>query len=277
MFWYGSKDIVRIFRKGNVIVAGHKGRGKDLLFQYVISRREKDGERHAANIRYTKKTQLRSISYYELTNNSLKNFISGKFETESKQFTQHEDFYISDAGVHLPSHESHRLDKDYPTLPTVYALSRHLGEFNIHANTQDYLRLWNKLREQADYCITCEKCRVLFGKIVFQRIIIYDRPQSAFEGILPYKINKSIFHPGSSSETRARADEFNARYGYVRRRFFWWIMPKIHYDTRAFYRKLYKNAPPKINKKKHRGFYNTKKQQKQQQPAIVEENEKKDG
>lgn len=247
LFWHGCRDIIRMFRKGNVIVAGHKGRGKDLLFQYVISRREKSGEIHAANIRYTPQTKIRSISYYELSNNSLKNFISGNYETESKIFTQKEDFYISDGGVHLPSHETKRLDRDYPTLPTVYALSRHLGQFNIHANTQAYERLWNKLREQADYCITCERCRVI-GRLVFQRIIVYDRPQSAFEYVLPYKINKSIFHPFASRESRARADEFNARYGYVRRYFFWWIMPKKHYDTRAFYQKLYKHEPPKTKK-----------------------------
>lgn len=251
IFHHGSADILRMFRKGNVIVAGHKGRGKDLLFQYVISARERDGEIHAANIKYTQKTKLRSISYYCLHDNHLTNFINGKFEAEGKMFTEKEDFYISDAGIHLPAHLSAKLDKDYPTLPTVYALSRHLGQFNIHANAQNYLRIWNKLREQADYCITCEKCRVI-GRLVFQRVIVYDRPESAFAYIMPYKIHKSLFHPLASKETRARADEFNAKYGYIRRLWFWWVMPKYHYDTRAFYRKLYKKKAPNIDTRRKR-------------------------
>lgn len=249
MFWYGSRDILAMFRTGNVIVAGHKGRGKDLLFQYVISRRQKAGEIYAANIYYTKKGTIRPITYYALKNNSLQNFVSDKFEIEGQTFVEKEDYYISDAGVHLPSHEHNKLEKLYPTLPTVYALSRHLGDFNIHCNTQEWVRVWDKLREQGDYFIYCERARVIFGKIAFQRVILYDRYETALHHIQPYIVRRSLILRRASKEDLARAHEFNAKYGYVRRVRFWHIIPKDHYNTREFYKKLYKKEPPKIDKK----------------------------
>lgn len=247
MFGYGNRNILGMFRKGNVIVAGHKGRGKDLLFQYVIAAREKKGEIHAANIKYTKNTVVRPISYYCLKNNSLANFVNDKFECESQTFKEREDYYISDAGVHLPSHDHARLQKQYPTLPIVYALSRQLADFNIHANTQEFVRIWDKLREQGDYFIYCEKATVLFHRIAFQRVIVYDRYETAVSHIQPYIVRRSPILRRASNEDLARAHEFNAKYGYVRRIRFWHVLPKEHYDTRAFYRKLYRKEAPDVD------------------------------
>lgn len=247
MLRYGCRDILKMFRSGNVIVAGHKGRGKDLLFQYVINAREKDGEPHAANIKYTKNTRVRPITYYSLKSNTLSNFISGKFEHEEQHFTEKEDYYISDAGIHLPSHDHAKLQKSYPTLPIVYALSRHLGNFNIHANSQGFLRIWDKLREQADYFIYSEKARVLFGRIAIQRVVIYDRYETAVSHIQPYKVYRTPILRRASAEDLARAHDFNAKYGCVRRVTFWHVLPKEHYDTRAFYKKLYRQEPPDVH------------------------------
>lgn len=245
---HGSKDVVRMFRSGNCIVAGHKGRGKDLLFQYVISAREKDGEIHAANIEYNKNTTVRAISDYELLSNNRKNFINGKYELEAKSFTPREDYYISDAGVALPAHSHSQLEKKYPTLPIVYALSRHLGEFNIHANAQEFGRIWDKLREQADYFFYCEKARVLFTKIAFIRFVMYDTLESAMAHRQPYIVKRSLLLRRASKEDLAQAHSFNARYGTVRRTWLWYKLPKYHYDTRAFYKLLYGHEPIDIDK-----------------------------
>lgn len=254
MFWYGDKNLLRMFRSGNVIVAGHKGRGKDLLFQYVISRREKDGEIHASNIPYTPNTKLRSIKFYELHQNNYKNFISGKFDTsENKQFIEEEDFYISDVGNALPSHFGRTLEKEYPTLPITYSLSRHLANFSIHCNAQNFLRVWDKLREQADYYIWCEKAIVLFHKIVIQRYVVYDRYQTAINNIQPYKTHRrmlGIVPP--TKEDLARAHEHNARYGTIKRRTMWHILPKEHYDTRIYHKLIYGKDAPKKDKRKKR-------------------------
>lgn len=250
MFWHRNKQIIRIFRDGNVIVAGHKGHGKDLLFQYVISRREKDGEIHAANIKYTENTKIRPISFYALQYNGIKNFVSGHFEREDKRFTEKEDYYISDVGNALPSQYSYKLDKEYPTFPIVYSLSRHLGQFNFHVNTQNFERVWNKLREQADYYIWCEWAKVFFGKIAIQRVVIYNEYKSAVNHIQPYKCYRFLGIMPPSKEDRAHANTHNAQYGTIRRYTFWHILPKQHYDTRAYHKLIYGKDAPVIEKKR---------------------------
>lgn len=252
MFWYGNRELLRMFRTGNVIVAGHKGRGKDLLFQYVISAREKKGEPHAANIKYTLQTKVRPPIWYELHQNTYKNFISGKFEIENKQFTEREDYYISDIGTCMPAQLGKQLEKLYPTLPIVYALSRHLADFQIHCNAQNFNRVWDKLREQGDYYIYCEKANVI-GRLAMQRFIIYDRYQSALANIQPYKCRRRVLGLlPPKPEDYARANEHNARYGTIRRYFMWHILPKKpnRYNTREFHKRLYGIDPPEITKKK---------------------------
>lgn len=253
MFWHGNKQIIRMFRDGNVIVGGHKGRGKDLLFQYVIARREKDGEIHAANIYYTDKTTIRPIDYYKLHNNGYSNFVSGKFNIEDKAFIEKEDFYISDIGTALPGQYHAKLDKEYPTLPIVYALSRHLADFSIHCNCQNFNRVWDKLREQADYYIWCERAKVLFGRLALQWVVCYTEYGAAVQHIQPFECRRRLLgllppHP----EDIAAANTHNAKYGSIRRYFFWHILPKKHYDTREFHKKIYGKEAPKIDKRKHR-------------------------
>lgn len=251
MFWYGNRELLRMFRTGNVIVAGHKGRGKDLLFQYVISARERDGEIHAANIEFTEKTTVRPPKWYELHGNTYKNFVTGKYVIENKQYIEQEDYYISDVGTAMPAQLGRTLEKEYPTLPIVYALSRHLGNFSIHCNAQNFGRVWDKLREQGDYYIYCEKAIVLFHKIAIQRFVIYDRYQSALSNVQPYKCTRRVFGLlPPKPEDYARANEHNARYGTIRRYTMWHILPKKHYDTRHFHKVIYGQEAPEISKKK---------------------------
>lgn len=247
---HGSKDLIRMFRSGNVLVAGNKGRGKDLLFSYVICRREKDGEKHAANIRYTTNTKLRPLTFYSLDNNSKKNFISNTFEPETHTFVEGEDYYCSDIGTQAPAWAHNELEKYYATLPIVFALSRHLGDFRIHANAQVWELIWDKLRKQADYCVYCEKCKVFFGRIAVQRVVLYDRRLTAEDYVQPYKVKRRIF--GAKPEDYARAHDFNAKYGLVKRIWFWHILPKEHYNTREYYTKLYGKEPPDKSKRKHK-------------------------
>lgn len=252
MFWYGNREVLRMFRSGNVIVAGHKGRGKDLLFQYVISAREKKGEIHASNIPFTSRTTVRPPVWYELHKNSYSNFIEGKFNTdEDKQYIEQEDYYISDIGTSMPAQLGKKLEKKYKTLPIVYALSRHLANFSIHCNAQNFGRVWDKLREQGDYYIYCEKAKVIFNRLAFQRFVIYDRYQSALSNIQPYKCRRRLFGIlPPKPEDYARANEHNARYGTIRRYYMWHILPKVHYDTRYFHKAIYGKEAPKIEKKK---------------------------
>lgn len=243
-------QVLRVFRSGNVLCAGPKGHGKDMLFSLVIRRRSKDGEIHAANIKYQGDTTVRAVGYYRLENNGRKNFVNDNFNVETKHFTEREDYYISEAGLALPAHQNRQLEKDYPTFPIVYALSRHLGEFSIHANAQSFTRVWDKLREQADYFIWCNSCKVFFSRVVRQDIIIYNRAETAYQHIQPFKVRRGILGRPNKDDL-AYAQRFNAKYGVVNRLVFWHILPKDDvYDTRIFYKKLYKKEAPYVNGKK---------------------------
>lgn len=253
--WNGmkKKHVVNFFRGGNVIVAGHKGNGKDLLFSMVIKERDKAGEPHAANIRYTDKTKVRPPRDYCLKNTTMKNFIAGNFDSEQQTFNHGEDYYISEAGLSLPNWLRGELERDdnTKTLPITFALSRHLAEFNIHSNAQEFIRVWDKLREQADIMIYCEKAKVYGHRLAFQKFVVYDRLQSAMDHVQPIKIPRGLFGK-KRKEALGHVAVFNAKYGYIERFKIWHVLPKKPYDTRAFYRALYKKDPPKIDKRKKR-------------------------
>lgn len=258
------KHVVNFFRGGNVLVAGHKGHGKDLLFSMVIKERERCGETHAANIRYTDHTKVKPIRDYCLKNTSMSNFINAKFDTEQVTFTQKEDYYISEAGLALPNWLRGELEKKKNpthTLPITFALSRHLGEFNIHANAQEFVRVWDKLREQADTMIYCEKATVLFKRLAFQRFVVYDRLESALEHRQPIKVPRGLFGK-KRKEALGHVAVYNAKYGYIQRFRIWHIISKKPYDTRAFYKALYKSDPPPTNKKNQKRFHRSKKGEK---------------
>lgn len=258
------KHVVNFFRGGNVIVAGHKGNGKDLLFSMVIKERDKCGEVHAANIRYTDKTKVRDIRDYCLKNTTMANFINGHYETEQVTFTQKEDYYISEAGLALPNWLRSELEKKKNpthTLPITFALSRHLGEFNFHANAQEFVRIWDKLREQADTMIYCERATVLFKRLAFQKFVVYDRLESALEHRQPIQVPRGLFGQ-KRKEALGHVAVYNAKYGYIKRFRIWHILPKKPYDTRAFYKALYKQDPPQTNNKNQKRFHRTKKEKK---------------
>lgn len=243
--------ILTIFRSGNTLVAGHKGTGKDLLFNMVICKREKAGEIHAANIKYTDKTRVAHPKEYCIEDISYEDFITGNYPIISKHFTAKEDYYISEAGLCLPSWQHSKLEKHryIKQLPITMALSRQLGEFNIHANAQAFNRIWDKLREQADYYIWTERCKVKFG-IVVQQLIIYSRAESALQHIQPYETRRNLLGL-KNKEDLIRAVQHNARYGYIERLNIIYKYPKnSKYNTRDFYIKLYGKEPPKIQNKK---------------------------
>lgn len=246
------KDILlTVFSQGNVLVAGHKGTGKDLLFNYVICEREKRGEVHSANIAYTERTKIRAPRDYCLSDNSYEEFTSGNYKKESKNFTEREDYYISEAGLCLPSWLHSKLEKDkvLKKLPITFALSRQLANFNIHSNAQSFTRIWDKLREQADYLIWTEKAKV-YGKKKPKKFkitfIIYNRSETALQHTQPFEPPKNLFGQ-IKKPYRDSAYNFNAKNGYVERLTIRAKYPKNSvYKTRDFYKKLYEKDAPEF-------------------------------
>jgi len=216
--------IVSYFKKCNVVVAGKKGTGKDLIFNKVINKRH---DYYYSNIKYGGKCKLISLKQVSVSPNTYKEFINENVTKISRTFKEKKDIYISDGGIFLPSYMDATLYKTYPSMPIYYALSRHLYNHNLHVNVQNYERLWKALREQADFFVTCKKTIKIFG-IFFTKCITYDKLQSAMQGLLPLKarfLNKY---------SKAEVDLFNSQNGEIKSGWVIQFKHNIHYDTRAF-------------------------------------------
>ena len=227
------------FKKNNVIVYGKKGTGKDLIFNYVINHRR---VKCCSNIQFNKKyCDIQNISDFELRSITYNDLIDNTFDKQDKTFIEKKDFYISDAGIYLPSQYSALLDKKYKSFPIVYALSRHLGQFNIHANAQALGRVWNKLREQADSFISCRRTYKIFGFLI-TKCIYYDKYESANSNLLPFRAGSL-----SSKEKKALKAQFEATNGVVRTLYILQYKRNIKYDTRAFHEIIFGyKAPQKV-------------------------------
>jgi hypothetical protein len=234
---FGLKKVIKEFEKGNVCVVGLRGCGKDMLFANVIARRKQP---YISNTNYKSKRSVYiplEFSKFDVKNN-WENFVSGDIIPYDYPYPEKCDTYIADCGVYLPSQYCNELNKKYPQFPVYYALSRHIADANVHFNVQNLNRVWDKLREQSDTYIRTTSCKVL-GKIVFQRIVVYDKYQSCCDRVEPYKHIRIPFI--ASKELRAmlrQKDEelkrkFDETHGKVKAyRLIYFNRSK--YDTRLF-------------------------------------------
>lgn len=216
--------IVDNFKKSNVVVAGKKGTGKDLIFNKVINRRN---DFHYCNIPMGDKNKIISLKAVSVEPNTYKDFINENVTRINRTFYEKKDIYISDGGVYLPSYMDAVLYKTYPSMPIFYALSRHLYENNIHVNVQNYNRLWKALREQADFFVTCRKT-IKLPFFLLTKVTTYDKYESAVANLLPLKAR--IFNKFS----KAQADLFKASNGEIKEGWIIQRKSKVKYDTRAF-------------------------------------------
>lgn len=233
-----KKLIKKYYNQGNVCVDGLRGRGKDMLTSNIIYQR---GNGYISNLDYHCKT----ANYTELdfdkldVKNSYDNFINGDIVYYDYPYNEKEDIYISDSQLYFPSQYCNELNKRYPRLPNFFALSRQLGLCNIHINTQNLNRLWDKIREQSDYYIKCNKCIVLFGKIVIQTVTIYDKYQSCIDRVEPFRsLQVPMFAKGETCANFKLKNEelfrsFKQNNGMVKRRTLVYIN-RSNYDTRYF-------------------------------------------
>lgn len=212
------RKIVDLYRSGNVCVCGLRGTGKDVLQGNVIARRKKD---YVSNLDYTHGERFHKLDFDKLDmgKNTYLNLLEGKVNYYRYPYPSGADVYISDAGVYLPSQYCNELNKKYPHLPMYFALSRQVSHNNFHVNVQHLARVWDKIREQSDIYIRCRSCTVLFGKIVFQRITLYDKYQSALDRVKPCRISVPLL---ASKEVKQNAelykDKFINTYGTIKNR-----------------------------------------------------------
>lgn len=240
------KRFIRLtFKKGNTITTGLRGTGKDMLTANVIARRKKP---YISNVDYNAKRSAfipLKLKAWDVKNN-YDNFIKDEIVPYDYPYPEECDFYVSDAQLYFPSQEFSAIERKFPNIANFQSLSRHLASANVHCNTQNLDRLWNKIKEQADIYIRCEKClvipRLLFRrkpKWVIQVVTVYDKAESCQNRVKPFKPlpiplgNKG----GSRAIIRAKNVElkrdFDERNGSVKR-YLLIYKNKSNYDTRLF-------------------------------------------
>lgn len=216
------------FQQGNTITFGRKGCGKDMIFNFVINHRRR---KCYSNIQFNNRLcTTQRIDELSIAPNTYANFIDGEVtKVERDEKREGKDYYLSDAGVFLPSQYNAALDKIYPSFPLYYALSRHLYNSNVHLNTQALGRPWNKLREQADSYIQALRTYNVLNIVYVTRWRLYDKYSSAEAEVRPYRA--SAF---SSKERKARQEEHRSLYGTVIEGYSVQFRWQLHYDTRHF-------------------------------------------
>lgn len=219
------------FKHCNVIVAGKKGSGKDLLFQWVINKRK---DYYYSNISYGRQHKIIKLRQVACEPNSYDNIVNDKIEKQPHFFKEGKDIYISDIGIYLPSYMDSKLYQKFPSMPIYYALSRHFADNNVHCNTQNIERGWKALREQADFYIQVKRTYKIFGYFFITKYYSYDNYESAKKHLLPIK--NRILNKYSKAET----DIYNATNGDIRKGYIFQIKRKLYYDTRAMEKILLK-------------------------------------
>lgn len=180
------RKIIKLFNEGNVAVCGLKGRGKDMLMANVAIRRK---QRYISNIDYGGEYMPLEPTKMSVGGNTFKEFIKGNIKPYEYPYEDNIDIYISDVGVYFPAQYNGELNKDFREFPIFMALSRQLGECNVHYNVQNLNRAWDKLREMSDTYILCNKCiYIKWLRLVIQKVTIYDYAESALRRLKPLKL-----------------------------------------------------------------------------------------
>lgn len=231
------KKIIKLFEAGNVCVCGLRGRGKDMLMANVVVRRELP---YVSNTDYGEGHIPFNPLQYDCGGNTYINFIEGKLKNYKFPHEDGTDIYVSDAGIYFPAQYCTELNKTYGFLSTYIALSRQLGESNFHFNVQNLNRVWDKIREQSDIYIMCNWCRVLFGKVVFQLVTVYENYDSAVNRIPPYRPPKVRMNSDRKMNNALEKQRYRTAHGDIKR-YKLIYLNKSTYDTRVF-KKLLEEA-----------------------------------
>ena len=245
------RKIVKLFKAGNVSVSGLKGAGKDMLFANVVMRRKAP---YVSNTNYGG-NWIKFVPCSLDCNNTWRNFMTGKLRSYIYPYEDGTDFYIADGGVYMPSQYQGELCKEYSHIPIFMALSRHLGDANVHYNVQNLNRMWDKIREMSDTYIRCISCKMPFSKIRFfkktfglpflknlvvQKVIIYEKYESAVNRVPPFRLRRPLINPTRIQTWEVQKSNYEIAHGLVKKRTLIYFN-KSKYNTRVF-KEMLENA-----------------------------------
>lgn len=228
------KRILKLFRAGNVCVCGLRGRGKDMLFANVAVRR---GLPYVSNTDYGGDHKPFIPMNFDCGGNTYENFLYGNVKPYEFPYDDGTDIYISDAGVYFPAQHCKELNRNFGYISTFMALSRHLGECNVHFNVQNLNRVWDKIREQSDIYIMCNWCKVFFGKLVMESVTVYETYESAVNRVPPYKAPKVRLNADRKLTVQMEKQRYRIAHGEIKR-YTLIYFNKSNYDTRVFKKML---------------------------------------
>lgn len=224
-----QRKLLSCFKRGNVLISGLRGRGKDVAFSFVINKRKQN---YISNINYSSpKAKYKCFPFtkelFELGGNTYKDLKNNDIKPYNYPMPDGIDYYISDSGVYYPAQYATELVKNTPSAPLFIALSRHLGDCNIHCNAQNQNRIWDKIREQSDQYVVMTSCHFIpFTKIFFLAMRIYSLEESAEKQIIPPRF-------GLGKTAKEARYNFEIAHGKIQRVFFVSRL-KYKYDSRAF-------------------------------------------
>lgn len=230
------KKIIKLFCSGNVCVFGLRGRGKDLLMSNVVVRRNLP---YVCNTDYGGDHIPLVMQVFDCGGNTYENFLLDQIKHYEYPYDDGVEIYISDAGVYFPSQYCSELNRKYGYFSTFMALSRHLGECNVHFNVQNLNRVWDKIREQSDIYICCNWSRVLFGRYVVQKVTVYEQYESAVNRVPPYRAPKIRLNEDRRLQIQMAKQNYRIAHGDIQSRLIFY-KNKSTYDTRIFKKMLAK-------------------------------------
>lgn len=231
----GLNKIIKLVNDGNCAFVGLRGRGKDMLMANVVMRRKKD---YISNVDYGSDDKFDFIPFDPLmfdVGNTYKQFIQGNVKKYIHPFKDDIDVYISDCGVYFPSTYQKELCRDYASFPVYMALSRQLGDSNVHFNVQNLNRCWDKIREQCDTYIMCDKCFYIKPlKLVIQRVTVYDNEEACIGRREPFLIKPGLLASREQRDNIAMQRlNYISAHGHIKRM---WLVyrNRSNYNTRIF-------------------------------------------
>lgn len=225
------KKIIKMFERGAVSVCGMRGSGKDLLTANVVVRRKKP---YVSNIDYGGQYMPFNYRLIDCGMNTYKQLLENECNKYDFPYCDGADIYLSDCGIYFPSQYCSNLNKDYPYLPTFMALSRQLGECNVHTNAQNLNRVWDKIREQSDTYIMTLRCLYIpLVKFVIMKIRIYENYDSAAARVRPCRVRVPLLNPTRRQNALLYKDDFINRHGEITEHFLF-FRNKSKYNTRYF-------------------------------------------
>lgn len=232
-----KRRFVNLFNRGNVLVSGMKGRGKDFAFCVVINARKRN---YISNVQYSdpKKKYQRfdfDTKVWELSGNTYTDLVDGTITKYVYPYPDGIDYYISDSGLYFPAQYQGDLVKRYKAAPMFQALSRHLGDCAVHCNTQVQNRLWDKIREQSDTFVVMKSCKCILRRFKLFHLTAYgySLEESAEKQIVPPRF-------GIGKKGKEQRFQFEMAHGKIIRYSFFCRLP-YRYDSRRFKKILENN------------------------------------